>query len=192
MASRKKAFTLIELLAVIAIIGILAGFIFAAVSGAIERAKITKTRAAINSLELALKNYERDAGSFTGLLTELDASNGQLDTQTKRARLVEILTGKKLKPDGTFEVDKDTRDEANWNGPYLEPRHKELSEKGELVDAWGHPLFIRIKALTNFDPHLHNPDSFDIWSTGPNEESEEGKSHGMYKGRKADDINNWD
>jgi prepilin-type N-terminal cleavage/methylation domain-containing protein len=193
MASRKKAFTLIELLAVIAIIGILAGFIFAAVSSAIERARISKTQSTINSLDVAMKSFERDAGSFSDLLTELNAPNGQLKSETQRARLVEVLSGKKLKPDGTFQVDNDIRSQALWNGPYLEPRRKELSEKGELVDSWGHPLDVRIKTSAYDKMMKHRPDSYEIYSYGPNEVDDGGKSTGTgYQGGKADDINNWD
>ncbi len=193
MASRKKAFTLVELLAVIAIIGILAGFIFAAVHSAIERAKISKTQSTINSLDIALKSYERDAGSFSGLLQELNAANGDLQTQAQRARLVEVLSGKELQSDGTFRVDRDIRSEAYWNGPYLEPKRKELSEKGELVDAWGKPLDVRIKTAAYDKLMKYKPDSYEIYSYGPNEVDDGGRSGGRgLQGGTADDINNWD
>ena len=188
MASRKKAFTLIELLAVIAIIGILAGFIFAAVSGAIERAKIAKTQGAINDLNIALTNYERDIGSFETKVANDVMPTGVLDAD-KRAKVIRLLAGKR--PDGT--IDKDLRQDPRWNGPYMEPREKQLNETRELVDAWNHPLEIRIK-IGNYDDRMkYRPDSFEIYSWGPNEWNDAGRSHGTgAKGDKADDINNWD
>ena len=190
MASRRKAFTLVELLAVIAIIGILAGFIFAAVSGAIERAKIAKTQGAINDLNIALTNYERDMGSFeTKLANGEQMPTGPLTNADDKAKVIRLLAGKR--PDGT--IDKDLRQDPRWNGPYMEPREKQLNETRELVDAWNHPLEIRIK-IGNFDDRMkYRPDSFEIYSWGPNEWNDTGRSHGTgTKGGKADDINNWD
>lgn len=54
----KKAFSLIELLVVVAIIGILAAIIVPNVRIQLERAKITKTKALIGSLETAVTLYE--------------------------------------------------------------------------------------------------------------------------------------
>lgn len=179
MASRKKAFTLIELLAVIAIIGILAGFIFAAVNGAIERARIAKTQGIISDLSIALTNYERDLGSFETKLESGDVMpTGVLDAQ-KKAEVIRLLTGKKR--DGT--VDRNVRQDPKWNGPYIEPKEKQLNESGEPIDSWNHPLVIRIK-IGNYDDRMkHRPDSFEIHSWGPNETDESGK---------GDDVNNWE
>lgn len=190
MASRKKAFTLIELLAVIAIIGILAGFIFAAVSGAIERAKIAKAQGAINDLNIALTNYERDMGSFeTKLSNGEQMPTGVLGDANKRAKVIYLLSARK--PDGT--IDHNLRLDPRWNGPYMEPKEKQLNENGELVDAWNHPLMIRIKTGNYDDMMKHRPDSFEVYSWGPNEVDDTGRSHGTgAQGGKADDINNWD
>jgi len=189
MVSRKKGFTLIELLAVIAIIGILAGFIFAAVSSSVERAKITKTQSTISNLSIALTNYERDNGSFDAKLENgQQMPTGILD-ESERAEVVRILTGKRA--DGR--VDTQIREDPRWSGPYLEPKTKELSDKGALVDAWGHALMMRIKQGNYDKMMLHRPDSFETHSWGPNELDDEGKSSGKSRhGGKADDINNWD
>jgi prepilin-type N-terminal cleavage/methylation domain-containing protein len=190
MASRRKAFTLIELLAVIAIIGIRAAFIFAAVSGAIERAKIAKTQGIINDLNIALTNYERDLGSFeTKLANNEVMPTGPLTNADDRAKVIRLLTGKKR--DGS--IDKDIRQDPRWNGPYMEPKEKQLNGNGELVDSWNHPLMIRIKRGNYDDRMKHRPDSFEIYSWGPNEVDDTGRSHGTgTQGGKADDINNWD
>jgi len=119
---------------------------------------------------------------------------GDLSGQNKvdeRKRLVRILSGKQFKPDGTFEVASDIREDPRWNGPYLDPNPKELVPKnkrdlGQLVDAWGNPLMIRIKR-GNFDKMMRfRPDSFEIWSSGPNEINE------IIKRGSGDDVANWE
>jgi prepilin-type N-terminal cleavage/methylation domain-containing protein len=193
MASRNKAFTLIELLAVIAIIGILAGIIFTGAEKAIEKAKVSKTRSAIHSLEVALTSFERDMGSFDVDVGTETFPTGSLDNEQERIRLVRILSGREIASDGKFKISLDIREDPRWNGPYFDPKPKELQPKnkvkyrpGQLVDAWGNPLMIRIKH-GNWDRHMeHRPDSFEIWSWGDNETDE------IEKSGFGDDITNWE
>lgn len=143
----------------------------------------------MESLSVALSNYKRDMGSFSAKLSNgQEMPTGILKNDTDRAKVLTFLTSKK--PDGSY--DRDIREDPNWNGPYLEPKTKEVKE-GQLVDAWGHPLMIRIQT-ENFDPRLKfRPDSFEIYSWGPNEIDDGGKSSGTgVKGGLADDITNWD
>lgn len=60
----KKAFTLIELLIVIAIIGILAGFILTNLSGARERARDARRKADLDAISKGLRMYYNDTQSF--------------------------------------------------------------------------------------------------------------------------------
>ena len=199
MASRNKGFTLIELLAVIAIIGILAGLIFTGAEKAIEKAKVSKTRTAIQSLSIALSNFERDMGSFDEPVGNEQMPNGMLK-EPERIRVVRILSGRDFLSDGTFKIATDIREDPRWNGPYLdtsrrdlEPENESKFKPGQLVDAWANPLVIHIKQ-GNWDRKLkHRPDSFQIYSFGPNGEDDVGRSRGRgLQGRLADDINNWD
>jgi prepilin-type N-terminal cleavage/methylation domain-containing protein len=192
MVRRKKGFTLVELLAVIAIIGILAGFIFAAVSSSIEKAKVTKTRATINTLAVALTNYERDMGSFEAKLQNGDKlPTGDVQTNPNaisNARYAELfyrlLTGKRL--NGT--ADPDVREDPNWSGPYWDPNVKELKQHMP-VDSWGKFLIIKIKRASYDATLTHKPDSFQISSCGRDERDDTYKAddNGI-----KDDITNWE
>jgi uncharacterized protein YceK len=147
--------------------------------GSIRRIKIAKTRSTMDCLGVALKSYERDTGSFEAKLENGDQMpTGILDVPSKRAKLVRILTGKKA--DGT--VDSQLREDSRWNGPYLEPKAAELRD-GQLADAWGRPFMIRLKTSTYDARMRYKPESFEIYSFGPNGKDE----HGL-----GDDVNNWD
>jgi prepilin-type N-terminal cleavage/methylation domain-containing protein len=60
----RRAFTLVELLTVIVIIGILAGLIAAAVVSAVNAAKEARVRLEIGSLDKALKDYKNKYGDY--------------------------------------------------------------------------------------------------------------------------------
>jgi len=65
-------FTLIELLTVIAIIGILAGFILTVLPGMLDRAKVADTRNTMKQVALALDGYYADHGSYPPAYGYLD------------------------------------------------------------------------------------------------------------------------
>lgn len=62
--SNSRGFTLIELMAVIIILGILAGLIIPRIMGSPEEARRTKARLQIESMETALKMYKLDNGIY--------------------------------------------------------------------------------------------------------------------------------
>jgi general secretion pathway protein G len=89
MLSRRKGFTLLELLVVIVIIGLLAGYVAPRYFGQVGKSEVQVARAQIDSLEKALDQYRLDTRHYPSAEQGLDA-----------------LVNKPV-------------DEANWAGPYL-------------------------------------------------------------------------
>lgn len=88
-ASVQRGFTLLELLVVVAIIGMLAGYVGPKYFGELSKAEIKTTRAQIVALEKSLDQYRLDVGRYPTTLEGLGAL------------LVKPASAKK------------------WNGPYL-------------------------------------------------------------------------
>eukprot|EP01041_Mallomonas_annulata_P035996 gene35996-59025_t len=86
---RARGFTLLELLVVIVIIGLLAGYVGPKFFGQIGKSEVKAARAQIDALQKALDQYRLDVGRYPG-------------TEQGLAVLVS-------KP----------ADEAKWAGPYL-------------------------------------------------------------------------
>jgi general secretion pathway protein G len=84
-----RGFTLLELLVVVAIIGVLAGFVAPRYFGQIGKSEVSTARAQIDALEKALDQYRIDTGRYPG--TELG------------------LNALVARP----------QNEPKWNGPYL-------------------------------------------------------------------------
>jgi general secretion pathway protein G len=70
---REDAFTLIEIMAVVLIMGFLAGIVGVAVVGQIERARVTTAKTQIKQLEAALTFYQMENGFFPDTDQGLDA-----------------------------------------------------------------------------------------------------------------------
>ena len=88
-SQRRQAFTLIELLLVLVILGILAAIVVPKFSGRTEQARITAAQTQISSFSTALDAFEVDNGYYP------KGQNGLQDLVTQ------------------------PRDAQNWKGPYL-------------------------------------------------------------------------
>ncbi len=94
MKQHKQAFTLVEIMLVVIIIGALAAMVIPRLSGRSEQAKVAAAQADINShLATALKLYELDNGNFPTTAQGLEALMSKSATNPVP---------------------------ANWNGPYIE------------------------------------------------------------------------
>jgi general secretion pathway protein G len=72
-SSRQDAFTLIEIMAVVLIMGFLAGIVGVAVVAQIDKARVTTTRTQIKQLEAALTFFQMENGFFPSTDQGLEA-----------------------------------------------------------------------------------------------------------------------
>jgi len=77
--TNKKGFTIIELIAVMVIIGIILSAVLAAVQGATNNSRLTSAVASVRALQTASVNYyNNNGGSYASLSVATLASNGML------------------------------------------------------------------------------------------------------------------
>jgi general secretion pathway protein G len=107
----RSGFTLVELLLVVAILGILATIVVVNVSGRREGAMIQATRTSISALSGALDLYEVDTGRYPETLDALirnDSSPNWMGPYVKGAGLQPDAWGTafayKRKPEGGYEI----------------------------------------------------------------------------------------
>lgn len=103
LSDNRRGFTLLELMVVIVIIGILAGFTGIEVMGRIKKAKITGTQAQIKALHQAVKLYYMDTDQYPYALEDLVVQPPDVDNWSKNGYL-----------DGVMEIPLD-----KWNYEYL-------------------------------------------------------------------------
>jgi prepilin-type N-terminal cleavage/methylation domain-containing protein len=204
----RQAFTLIEMLVVVAIVGILFSMSFAAFSGAGTAARISATNTFIEQLKSALENYSNDFGDYPPSsckragLTSNGTNDGIeclvrcLSTTRKNGPYFEFSDKQLLNADG---------DETATDGPRSSFGVKVLHE---AVDDWGHPIiylhnkdYAKGQQVTELDDNMeakkvqalgskskktgqyNSLTSFQIWSCGPDGKNDQGE---------GDDVKSWD
>ncbi len=135
-SNRNRAFTLIEMVLVLAIVALLVGAGIVNLTGVLDRGKEKRVKMDVNTLTSALRTYEMDAGFVPTTAQGLDALVHEPSTAPK-------------------------------------PKRWKPSMKKNIQDPWSRDYQYR-------QPGTKNPESFDIWSFGPD---------GI---ESADDIGNWD
>ena len=78
----KKAFTIVELLVVVAIIGILLGLVTMAANGALKNARAKRTKAMCAILQQAVNSYYAKKGEWPGKIEECARNMGDKETYT--------------------------------------------------------------------------------------------------------------
>jgi general secretion pathway protein G len=104
-----KGFTLVEMLVVIAIIGILMALLFPAFTTVMKKAKITKSKAEISQIELAWKQYLIDYKQFP------DTMEGE---SLMDENAIEILAGNNRRQTTYMELDPDEPYQDPWQNTY--------------------------------------------------------------------------
>lgn len=163
MNSRRRAFTLVEMLVVIGIIAILAGLIMGVLAYVSKKAKVNATELRIKAVEAALMQYEHDFHDYP-------PSGAGADGVAGSESLLRCLTTEKNNEPYIRYADIRTCD-ANGNGQL------------EIADEWNRP--IHYFHHRDYQSQSPNKQTYRLISAGPNSKYEDGA-----KG--SDDIVNWD
>ena len=163
--SRLSAFTLIELLTVMAIIGILAAITFGAMTGVKSRAKISLARTELASLAQALEAYKKQYGDYpqTGLSSGTPTATAS-DT-TVEGELFNALLGKygpkmdKIQGKQFVEAGKFT-----LQGIDLPTPGNDITVNNAFVDPWGR---LYLYYYREPGPTSWSQSSYHLLSTGP-------------------------
>ena len=176
---KRRHFTLIEMLVVVAVIAILIGILIPTIGTVMEKVKQSQTKAVINSLRLAIKQYESTYGflPFTG--ENADKSILYEPGSPTNSDYVDLLT--------TLE----------GSDTSLNPRgikFLDLSD-ADYDDAWDEELSVVLDL--NYDSSIDNSLIYGagtknteivIWSAGPDGDHDADDSHADNE----DNVNSWD
>jgi type II secretion system protein G len=166
----KRAFTLVELLVVVLILGLLSTILVGVYTNQVERARVASTRSTIAALELAINRYQIDLGDFppsgSGTLPysfpPVFEGSGYL-----QAALMTSLSGQSTAPGSN-----------RWMGPYITVRNERLGNLNgqsladpnlvlsipagslQFLDAWSQPIrYVRSRSLVAIDGSI---DRYDV------------------------------
>jgi type II secretory pathway pseudopilin PulG len=190
----RAAFTLIELMAVITIIIILAGLVVGGMGFVTERQAKEKAKTQVALLSKAIEEYKLDMGKYPGTTANTGGTAGtNVSDQLYKALFYEGYELSK-NPNRT---DNPTNPKASKIYlPELDPRSSKQGwvtsvTSGEppasttIMDPWGQPYRYR----TGKD--AQNPD-FDLWSIGKDGKSQTGNTDSQINHREnKDDVRNF-
>lgn len=157
-----KAFTLIELLTVIAIVGILAAITFGIANSVREQSAISQARTELATLSLALENYKRQYGDYPQPAngTWAGMSTGTAGNQTK---LLQALIGKRG-PLGAPISGKGFIETAKFSlSSTADPADPANQDSVKLIDPWGRDYYYFYKESSSW-----TTPGFILMSAGPN------------------------
>jgi len=139
---RERGLTLLELVVVVAILAILAGFIIPLAAGQIEKGKTTATQANLVLIRDAIMGTADKPGFYT-------------DTGLFPSTLRDLFINPFASTDPLATFNRDTG--RGWHGPYVVPSGSTYPSNftstytaGDpaILDAWGHPIVIQIANQT--------------------------------------------
>jgi prepilin-type N-terminal cleavage/methylation domain-containing protein len=152
MKRSRTAFTLVELLAVIAIIGIVVALVFPAMMRAYEAGRVERARTEVANLDMALQSYQVQYRAWP-----LGLNGGEFDTA-----LLGVLTGRAT---GTERTRNPSRRVFVEVGPLS------TNAVGTLIDPWSRPY--RYAVDDDYDNEINaDGDTVQgrraaVWSHGP-------------------------
>ena len=147
MSKQKQHYTLIEVLTVIAIIGILAGILFPMVTRSRERAVENKAVAGANAIAMALRNYKMAYSKFPGIPISVSGSGvytpvgggdkefnslSETDEDDKYDKIIVALTG--VLPGGNSYDDFATLNKKKTS--FLELPAEYMKDHGFFANPW--------------------------------------------------------
>jgi general secretion pathway protein G len=189
----RAAFTLIELMAVITIIIILAGLVVGGMGFVTERQAKEKAKTQVALLSKAIEEYKLDMGKYPGTADNTGIAGTGVSEQLYQALFYQGYEFSK-NPNRT---DTPTNPKASKIYlPELDPRSSkqgwvnsvtsaEPPASTKIIDPWGQDY--RYRKGTN----AQNPD-FDLWSTGKDGKSQTGNTDSQINHREnKDDIRNF-
>ena len=159
-----RRFTLVELLAVVALIAILSAIGFGSYSYAMGRAKESSTQALLKQLEAGLESfhakngyYPQSGGNFSCITVTVAAADGMVTTVDFGS-----AAGKLERATGNTRADRMKTEllETFIKAMDVEALKKHLNASGTIEDAWGGTIYYCA-------PGRFNKASFDIISAGP-------------------------
>lgn len=188
---RKAGFTLIELMAVVTIIIILAGLVVGGIGYVSERQAKEKARVQIALLSKAIEEYKLDNGRYP--------PTGNSTTGLQSATLFNYLY---------WDSDNDTKgvgadDDQKIYLPELDPGTTQSPNKQgwtsgtaaagiKIMDPWGFEYRYRSAFAANgtANADTQNPD-FDLWSSGKNGTTKAAKNDSPSATENKDDVRNF-
>lgn len=212
---RRRAFTLIELLSVIAVVALLSTITIGAIRGVKQRANIARARSELAALVTALEEYKRHYGEYPYLgppdfnqatLTPASTATGP-GMQTVQAKLFNALTGvfgprafnnaNRVAGPNFLDVGKFARNPATFSvtfqvpilpGPGQAPVKQE--QNMGLLDPWGRYYVYYYKSSRN--PNAWQGSAYILYSVGPDGAHTPPPNTGLFTPAQRNAVNNAD
>lgn len=161
-----RSFTLVELMVVVAVIGLLAGILLAAAGGVRNQAARSQAKAEIAALESALTRYQMDFGGFPAPSTNISTNGSQYPLNPSNYIASSRIMFSNLMGRAVFTNPPDPGFKA-----YLEPKPSMVVTNvspNYLIDPWGNAYGYYWN--TNENPPVGSSMFSrvvpDVWSTG--------------------------
>ncbi len=138
MYMKKRAFTLVELLIVIAIIGVLMGLLIPTISSAMNNAKAAKAKGFLSNMATAIEAHQKHYAVFPDFLRNSERVN--LNDDDNAETLIKMLTGTAWGDEELSEADRKAlnREKKNFMD-FTNDSVVEVDGKFKIVDAFGNP-----------------------------------------------------